>query len=57
MKKDDDLPYKYPHYECVKCGKVHSFDPDAGAILAFPLEDYDMALIMLDVELKKPTRP
>ena len=53
LKKDNSLMWKNQHYKCVKCGKSHSYDPEVGAILAFPFEDYDMALIMLDVELKR----
>ena len=53
LKKDNSLMWNNQHYECVKCGKNHAYDPVVEAILAFPFEDYDMALIMLDVEMKR----
>ena len=53
LKKYNALEWGNQHYKCVKCGKEHSYDPGVEAILSFPFEDYYLALIMLDVEMKR----
>ena len=53
LKKDNSLMWKNQHYECAKCDKEHSYDPGVEAILSFPFEDYDLALVTLDVEMKR----